>query len=357
MNPKLREGILVLAPQKRVASGHHFRAGELPWTKPDDVIAHGTAGAAAPDHFREKVNDQVNVNVEPSNPSWWRLSLAVTPILLLATATGETIAEPRAKPSFSVNAEGACVTCGSKTLTLRREFGQLRLVLDSAVQCHAEVMQDFGQGPIGSVFFLEKGLLTQGTEATFTAKPRMKRAARKPLGEFSFRMELLDDGWVRLTSVTKMKPEHAVKDQFFFMNLPDFMPLTGTVRLAGRTVVLGDKTYLSISEEDFGGARISLYPDDPASCLEVLLDEGSTAAVNKRRLGIRPRAGRLSFRINLQGETGSQRSDQFYSGVDFWDLDRLRLPDYRASRNLLRNPSFEVGTRYYNYPIWGSLPW
>ena len=284
-------------------------------------------------------------------------AFATIPILLLIAAAGWTAGEAPAKPAFSVDAEGACVTCGSKTLTLRRHFGQLRLVLDSAVQCHAEVMQDFGQGPIGTVFFLGKEFATRGTEAIFSAEPRMKRADRNALGEFSFRMKLLGDGWVRLTSVTKVEPEYAVEDQFFYMNLPDFMPLTGTVRLAEKTVVLGNKTYLSISEEEFRGARISLYPDDPASCLEVLLDEGSTAAVNKRRFGIRPKDGRLSFRINLPGEIGYQRSDQFYSGVDFWNLDHLRLPDYRASRNLLRNPSFEAGTRYYNYPIWGSLPW
>ena len=37
------------------------------------------------------------------------------------------------------------------------------------------------------------------------------------------------------------------------------------------------------------------------------------------------------------------------NGIDFWANDRLHLPDYGASTNLILNPSFEAGFRYWGY--------
>ena len=38
------------------------------------------------------------------------------------------------------------------------------------------------------------------------------------------------------------------------------------------------------------------------------------------------------------------------NGIDFWEVDKLHLPDYGACRNLILNPSFEAGLRYWGYP-------
>ena len=37
------------------------------------------------------------------------------------------------------------------------------------------------------------------------------------------------------------------------------------------------------------------------------------------------------------------------NGIDFWANDRLLLPDYGASTNLVQNPSFEAGLRYWGF--------
>ena len=37
------------------------------------------------------------------------------------------------------------------------------------------------------------------------------------------------------------------------------------------------------------------------------------------------------------------------NGIDFWANDRLHLPDYGASTNLILNPSFEAGFRYWGF--------
>ena len=42
------------------------------------------------------------------------------------------------------------------------------------------------------------------------------------------------------------------------------------------------------------------------------------------------------------------------NGIDFWANDRLHLPDYGASTNLILNPSFEAGLRYWGYLCYGQ---
>ena len=39
-----------------------------------------------------------------------------------------------------------------------------------------------------------------------------------------------------------------------------------------------------------------------------------------------------------------------YGGIDFWKDDRLNVPNYDECRNMLSNPSFEAGLRYYTFP-------
>ncbi len=38
------------------------------------------------------------------------------------------------------------------------------------------------------------------------------------------------------------------------------------------------------------------------------------------------------------------------NGIDFWENDRLSLPDYGACDNLVLNPSFEAGLRFWGFP-------
>ena len=42
------------------------------------------------------------------------------------------------------------------------------------------------------------------------------------------------------------------------------------------------------------------------------------------------------------------------NGIDMWANDKLHLPDYDASTNLILNPSFEAGLRYWGYLCYGQ---
>ena len=67
-----------------------------------------------------------------------------------------------------------------------------------------------------------------------------------------------------------------------------------------------------------------------------------------------PVNGKIKFSLDLsKADEGSLvKSPDYYEGVDFWKSDRLHMPDYSKSENLIQNPSFESGLRYYAF---GSL--
>ena len=48
-------------------------------------------------------------------------------------------------------------------------------------------------------------------------------------------------------------------------------------------------------------------------------------------------------------------SAETYGGIDYYAAEHLHLPQYRLSRNLIQNPSFEQGLRYWNFGVWGKL--
>ena len=81
------------------------------------------------------------------------------------------------------------------------------------------------------------------------------------------------------------------------------------------------------------GLSLQLFPAPQAKTIEMLLSPGTTAAAADQ-----PPAG---FTV---------RAGQY----DFWKVDRLRLPDYRA-KNLLSNSSFEQGFASLWFPHGGGL--
>ncbi len=60
-------------------------------------------------------------------------------------------------------------------------------------------------------------------------------------------------------------------------------------------------------------------------------------------------AKKISVLLDIRTVTASstQKSTDSHAGVDFWKADRLHVPDYSASKNLIQNPSFESALRYY----------
>ena len=57
----------------------------------------------------------------------------------------------------------------------------------------------------------------------------------------------------------------------------------------------------------------------------------------------------------LSAPKDGKTADSFL-GIDFWKHDRLHVPNFAGSRNLLQNPSFEEDLRYYKDFGWATYP-
>ncbi|MCX6984730.1 MAG: hypothetical protein NT118_08280, partial [Lentisphaerae bacterium] len=68
----------------------------------------------------------------------------------------------------------------------------------------------------------------------------------------------------------------------------------------------------------------------------------------------------ISFNLDIRNAVSEKKSEQTYAGVDFKAIDCLELPDYKACRNLMVNPSFEQGMMFRDIhcavykPVWDS---
>jgi hypothetical protein len=59
--------------------------------------------------------------------------------------------------------------------------------------------------------------------------------------------------------------------------------------------------------------------------------------------------GKASLQIRKNTQVEANHSPDTYGGVDFWKHDQLKMPNYNLSRNLLQNPGFEQGFKYWTY--------
>jgi hypothetical protein len=63
----------------------------------------------------------------------------------------------------------------------------------------------------------------------------------------------------------------------------------------------------------------------------------------------------LAYDLELPEVVAKPKSEHTYAGIDFWALDRLPMPQYGASRNLVQNPGFEAGFNYWRLNSYGDM--
>jgi hypothetical protein len=65
------------------------------------------------------------------------------------------------------------------------------------------------------------------------------------------------------------------------------------------------------------------------------------------RMAPKPGLSTLTVLVDIGRGVPGRQSANTYAGIDFKALEDLELPDYRASKNLFLNPSFEKGLQHY----------
>ena len=173
--------------------------------------------------------------------------------------------------------------------------------------------------------------------------------------KYEEQIRLTDDGRVRFDIKADL-PEIAGKRPGVFWVIIPYALVSGQ-----NYVVDGSwKTFpLNISEMSDVGVRKSLTLFQGSS-KEISLESVAAQYVvikafnNNLVIQMMPRLSdsALSFILDTRKVPEASRTDKTtsYAGVDCWQSDRLVTPSYTARRNLLPNPSFESGLRYFTYP-------
>lgn len=175
---------------------------------------------------------------------------------------------------------------------------------------------------------------------------------------------LLDSNKARITA--ELVFAEAIGDAKVRANLTLLIPLEN---ITGEMAVFGGKKVL-LSKEAFQNKATSVSgkdpvlifnPDDPKAYLKI---EGCPGKSVPFRFS--ERYGNLNVTFKATRERNhlvaycdislpdkAYKSDfesgKIYHGVDFWNPGKLRVPRYEKCRNLIQNPSFEAGLRYYKW--------
>ncbi len=94
--------------------------------------------------------------------------------------------------------------------------------------------------------------------------------------------------------------------------------------------------------------KLALEPQIGAS--QALLSGEQIAGVGKSSgLVLAAKDGRARLHIRKNTQVEANHSPDTYGGVDFWKHNQLKMPNYNLSRNLIQNPGFEEGFKYWTY--------
>ncbi len=120
--------------------------------------------------------------------------------------------------------------------------------------------------------------------------------------------------------------------------------------------------------------RLVFHPGNPARTFAVILPRPLEVWITEKKpqaeasdkwkyfveVRINPEAdGALCFQLDMRTTSAeSLNSADTFAGINFWKNDRLHVPDFAASRNLLPNPSFEADLHHYTIGpyLWGEWP-
>ncbi len=139
-----------------------------------------------------------------------------------------------------------------------------------------------------------------------------------------------------------------------------------SILLDGAKVNLPDEDYVMKGEKEqlFNGvvSEIVFFPEAPGKTFRILLPDQNKTTISllADKTKVYPQAIAITFYtrehdVRLQFDLTRAPvidpeavADQFH-GVRFWETNRLVVPDYRKCRNLIQNPSFEAGLRYFDF--------
>jgi hypothetical protein len=252
--------------------------------------------------------------------------------------------------SESLSFSDGTIESGGKSLTPKANMGRFIVTLDNDVQGHIREQFNFGEGGINTNFFANKKDAFGENSFTYSADAVASIANNKKLlGKYSISMELLESGLIKFEGVYKSTNPSKLKDRYLVIELPGFMTLQGEYVKDDETMSFDSSAEWSGSQ--LKGAEIKCFPDAEQKSFTIIPEAVSKIRILKSKMVFSADpSGRISFLIDIQtGKIAENEGELSPNGLDFLKIDKLRLPDYGSGKNLVMNPSFEAGFRYWSY--------
>ena len=280
----------------------------------------------------------------------------------LAAPAAPFRAEPAASTAaaFKPEIQGRGVVCGNKRLDFgddghARLFADGRLLADMYFYFRLRRLgtntQEWFWAGDGNYF--DKGKSTFKQEGgKFTYQGVIRVGGQE--GRFRQTAELLADG--RVSFETRWSapelPDVELGSSDFFISMPLAMTQGGEIAAAGRTYRIPDKPQYGFFELR-PPRDLEFFPDAPAISFSVTPGVCASAVgwaqekTTTVRLAENRESKRLTFALDIRKGVRAAADTNTCAGIDFMAIEKLGMPDYRASKNLFSNPSFEQGFLHY----------
>ena len=229
----------------------------------------------------------------------------------------------------------------------------------------------------GNPFKGEKAVFAHDKASnTLILTKKFYAASNKKLdGTFIQKIRILKDGMIDFNYSYQVPTQAKINNRCLFFN---FRPYK---MVAGMKLLIDGKPYKFSEDDSPYGSRVvfnskatklEFAPDEPFKSFSIVFPKPTPVCIREFRkekdkqdmykyyasIQISPAVnGNLNFKLDIRKTGIKKKQGKAFAGIDFWKNDRIRVPDYGSCKNLLPNPSFESGLRYYdNFSTWGKWP-
>lgn len=293
----------------------------------------------------------------------FRIIINCVVVVLTLALCGGVGAQPAADSSSSelahptVNSDGR-VTAGSKSLWQKNGWAHVMMVLDNdAISSFYESFV-FDSGYISPVFFIDNATRFEGKHTIFEAGMKSAVESDESLGTYRMTTTLREDGLIEVHGTTEFVSEAAkqeLKNRHADFHFPKYLELKGEYVRGSQSRPLDVSSHERFEGNDLKKAEFHFFPGEPKRSFKLIPIAVKSIQVQEHKIAMMPTdGGEMHFLLDIRepASLAGDGSNVSPNGVDFVALDDLHLPDYSVSRNMLRNPSFEAGFRYWGIPTY-----
>jgi len=248
------------------------------------------------------------------------------------------------KPAMT---EEGKINVGSKSFWIKGFYSEIHAILADTIAFYGTHSFNFTGSVVNPVFFINRQI--EKTNDSYTVKSDMvsARGETAVLGQYSISVCLLKDGLMKVTS------KYSLNEGVNFSK-PSFLWFRGPAPFAGFYEADGEikefqPSSVAAAIAGVANSYVTFFPDAPGKQFRIIPVTYSNMLIVPKngQFNLFPKDNVLEFLVDLYGEKQTERSQEFYGGMDFKKVDGLSLPQYSQCRNLMNNPSFESDLRYY----------